>query len=144
MRREMSDTVRAALTEDVMTLLATFGGRVAVSFLLREARCTFGSSSGVSAHRWRGLGCLSDFEDTLRDLGFDVVRDVNERGQRCTVVTVETPAEAAAREAAVQHARAEAKDAYEETMVETGSRAAAVRASEARFEEAYRQARRAA
>lgn len=38
---------------------------------------------------WKGLGCNNDFEDTVEELGFKVIRGAkNYRNQSCSVVTI--------------------------------------------------------
>ena len=74
----MTKTTNEKLTDAVLDYLAAAGGAEAVSYLQRCLR----------EDGWRGLGCLADFEDRMRGLGFTVRAGRNNRGQRRIEVTL--------------------------------------------------------
>ena len=60
----------------------------AVSFLKASLGSCWHKNCGFDGVKFTGLGTLSAFESTCRELGFTVVRARNSRGQLATVVTL--------------------------------------------------------
>jgi hypothetical protein len=74
----MKNTTNEKLVDAVLEHLAAVGGVEAVSYLQKVLR----------EDGWRGLGCLADFEDRMRELGFTVREGRNSRSQRRIEVSI--------------------------------------------------------
>lgn len=70
-----------AFTDDILSILANNGNKLAISDLHASLTSRFqGSSTADSGRKWRNLGNLSSFDSELNRLGFTVYRSRNERG----------------------------------------------------------------
>jgi hypothetical protein len=80
----MTNEKRAAMTNDILNLLGG-GYRLEDGTPIELGNAV---SSVKSELRWTNLGSNADFEHTCRELGFEIVRGKNRRGNKALVITL--------------------------------------------------------